>query len=242
VTAAEASDAGQKSLEHLHWIALAAPACYETAMGKPDAPEACVEAAQQELFQRLVRNGTWVVPTNIVEQALVEGDPRDPRLEYLPPAVRRLWEPREDMRTRGESGDESAIARRMNRRDLEWVGALHRAGVPLLAGTDTASWNPYTFPGFSLHDQLALLVQAGLTPMEALQTATLNPARFLGREKDLGAVRKGRLADLVLLDANPLQDIRNTRRIHAVVAAGRLLDRVALDRILAEVADAAAAR
>jgi imidazolonepropionase-like amidohydrolase len=106
---------------------------------------------------------------------------------------------------------------------------MREAGVPLLAGTDTPS--PFSFPGSGLHDELELLVEAGLSPLEALQTATRNPARFLGRLRDLGTVEKGKLADLVLLDADPLKHIGNTRRISAVVIGGRLLDRRALDRL-----------
>jgi imidazolonepropionase-like amidohydrolase len=94
--------------------------------------------------------------------------------------------------------------------------------------------NPFVFPGFSLHDELGLLVEAGLTPLEALQAATVNPARFLGRLDRQGTVERGRIADLVLLDANPLADISATKRIAAVIFAGRLYDRAALDAMLAD--------
>ncbi len=107
---------------------------------------------------------------------------------------------------------------------------MHAAGVPILAGSD--SLDPFNYPGSSLHEELRLLVQAGFTPMEALQTATSNPARFLKR--NLGALASDHLADLVILDANPLDDIANTERIHAVVQNGRVFDRAALDRLLAQ--------
>ena len=110
---------------------------------------------------------------------------------------------------------------------------MHKAGVGILAGTDTT--NPYCFPGFSLHDELALLVDAGLTPIEALQAATLNPAKFLNRLDDMGSVEPGKLADLVLLDADPLADIHNTTRIAAVVLEGKLLPKPQLQRMLDEV-------
>lgn len=113
------------------------------------------------------------------------------------------------------------------------VRLLNDAGVMLLAGTDVG--NPMLVPGISLHKELMLLVDAGLTPLEALQTATLNPARFLGAEDSLGTVEAGKFADLVLLDANPLEDIRNTQRILAVVSNGRLIRRSQLNRLLAEV-------
>jgi imidazolonepropionase-like amidohydrolase len=90
-------------------------------------------------------------------------------------------------------------------------------------------------PGFSLHDELANFVEAGFTPMEALQTATSNPAKFLGLESSFGSVETGQTADLVLLSANPLDDIHNTQKISAVIANGRLFDRAALDQMLAGV-------
>ena len=125
----------------------------------------------------------------------------------------------------------------MFKKQVAIVGAMRRAGVEILAGTDAL--NPYCFPGFSLHDELALLVSAGLTPMEALQSATLNPARFLGKEKELGSVEKSKLADLVLLDENPLVDIRNTQKISAVVMGGKLLTKSDLQQMLSEIESAA---
>jgi len=115
------------------------------------------------------------------------------------------------------------------------VGAMHGAGVQFLAGTDTPP-GVYVFPGFSLHEELQRFVAAGFTPMEALQTATLNPAKFLGMEDRLGTIEKGKLADLVLLDANPLEDIRNTQKIAGVIVNGRYLARADLDKMLAGVA------
>ena len=114
---------------------------------------------------------------------------------------------------------------------LQVVGAMQHAGVGILAGTDI--FNPFTFPGFSLHDELSLLVRAGLTPAEALRTATINPARALGLTASLGTVQPGKRADLVLLDANPLLDIANTRKIAGVVVNARYLDCRALDDLLA---------
>jgi imidazolonepropionase-like amidohydrolase len=117
---------------------------------------------------------------------------------------------------------------------LVLVRAMHRAGIPMLAGTDAAWGVPYTYAGFSLHDELELLVRAGLTPLESLQTATLNPARFLGRTQDLGTIEKGKLADMVMLTASPLEDIHNTQKIDAVFVDGRLLTRRDLDALLAQ--------
>jgi len=110
---------------------------------------------------------------------------------------------------------------------------MRRAGVEFLAGTDTPVMA--LVPGFSLHDELEAFVDAGFSPAGALRAATLAPARFLGRERELGTVEKGKLADVVLLDADPLKDVRNTRRIAAVVVNGRYLSRGELQRILGEV-------
>jgi imidazolonepropionase-like amidohydrolase len=101
----------------------------------------------------------------------------------------------------------------------------------LLAGTDVGV--PLQVPGISLHVELERLVEAGLSPLEALRAATLNPARVLDMTDSLGTVEAGKLADLVLLDANPLADIRNTQKIRAVVANGRLYRRAQLDQLLA---------
>jgi imidazolonepropionase-like amidohydrolase len=121
----------------------------------------------------------------------------------------------------------------MLQKSLEMVGKMSAARVRLMAGTDSPA--PFVFPGSSLHDELALLVKAGLTPMQALQAATRSPAEFLGKLEEQGTIEQGKFANLLLLDADPLEDIRNTRRIRAVVLRGRLLDRGALDEVLASV-------
>ena len=116
---------------------------------------------------------------------------------------------------------------------LEIIGIMHKTGVSFLAGSDLG--NPFIFAGFSLHDELELFVRAGLTPFEALQTATVNPAKYLGTEKSLGTIEKGKLADLVLLECNPLEDIKNTTRIAGVVINGKYLPKSELEKLLAQV-------
>jgi len=112
---------------------------------------------------------------------------------------------------------------------------MERIGVGLLTGCDGL------IAGFCVHDELAFMVRGGMTPLAALRTATLNPARYFGIEDTSGSVAPGKRADLVLLDANPLMDIANVRRIHAVVVAGRLLERKEFDEVLARVKAAASA-
>jgi imidazolonepropionase-like amidohydrolase len=129
-------------------------------------------------------------------------------------------------------------------RDLhaDMVRRLHRAGVPLLAGTDAVPMYPLTVPGFTLHDELLALVRAGVPPAAALRAATLEPAHYLGAADSLGTVEAGKVADLVLLDGNPLVDIRNTSRIAAIVLRGRLIDHGERQRMLEGVARRAVGR
>jgi imidazolonepropionase-like amidohydrolase len=123
--------------------------------------------------------------------------------------------------------------------DWKFTSELHRAGLPLLVGSD--SLDAFVFPGQSLHRELAEFVRAGVSPGEALRDATLGAAKFLRREKDFGTVEPGKLADLVLFDANPLENIANTQKVFAVVRGGKLLRRAALDALLARAKSAAAA-
>ena len=221
LTAAEVSARGQKSIEHFTGLDEA----------KADVKKAITLAAI------LKRNRTWLCPTLIMRQSYASLDDaklaHDPRLRYVKPSWARRW-----LRMAADSAktsrEEWANRRALVEKEKALVGLLHRNGVEILAGTDEVS--PFCAPGFSLHDELVLLVTAGLTPIQALQSATLNPARFFERDRDLGSIEQGKLADLVLLDGNPLRDIRNTQKINAVVVNGRLLDRQALDEMLSKVA------
>jgi imidazolonepropionase-like amidohydrolase len=125
--------------------------------------------------------------------------------------------------------------------ELEIVRKLHSAGVPFLAGTDTPA-GVDVIPGISLHLELQRFVAAGFTPLQALQTATLNPAKFFNRLNDFGTVKPGRFADLVLLEANPLADIANTRKIEAVVADGHYLSQQDLTQLQTKLKQLAATR
>jgi imidazolonepropionase-like amidohydrolase len=121
------------------------------------------------------------------------------------------------------------------------VRKLHAANVPFLAGTDTPA-GVDVIPGISLHLELQRLVAAGFTPLEALQTATLNPANFYHRRDDFGTIETGRIADLVLLESNPLENIANTRTIAGVIADGRYMSRDDLDRLRARLKQLAATK
>lgn len=258
VTAAEASDAGQRSIEHLT-CELRACSSDESRLLREEffnprkqqssAQSHAREVAWQRellrtysdnkaaaLIDKFVRNQTWQVPTLILLQKdaypTPESDPsHDARRKYIPRHFLEGWVKGARARDKGTSPAEFALRKALLAKSIQFVGIMEAAGVRIMAGTDSAA--PYVFPGSSLHDELALLVQAGLTPMQALQAATKNPAEFLGKLETQGTVEPGKIADLVLLDANPLDDIRNTQKIRAVFVRGKLLDRNALDELLA---------
>ncbi len=189
-------------------------------------------AKAEALFRSLAKHGTRVVPTlTVVRGSLFSSDPAsadDPRLRYMPAGLVGFW--KSYAGTSPLTAEQRAEREARFNRQLELVGAMHRAGVEMLVGTDTP--NPYCFPGFSVHDELAWLVKAGLTPMAALQAATRQAAAFLGKLDSFGTLEKGKLADLVLLDANPLDNIENTQKIAAVVMGGKLLRAEALQEML----------
>jgi imidazolonepropionase-like amidohydrolase len=187
----------------------------------------------------LAQTQTWQAPTLAWQRGGEFLDQRDlkhqPLDKYVPAYWRDVtWRRFTDEMMPDLLKDPLALRQDYFARNLKIVGAMHHAGVPFLAGTDSAP-GVYIMPGFSLHDELANFVEAGFTPMESLQTATSNAAKFFGMEASLGSVGSGKMADLVLLNANPLEDIRNTRKISAVWTHGRLFDRAALDGILLQV-------
>jgi len=187
-----------------------------------------------------VRNGTYQCPTLVIHQAWASlRHPEffeDPRLRYIPVKHRKSVDFYLDP-ARSWSTERKVVTERLFQDRLRMVSSLQRAEVELLAGTD-ASFG-YPVAGFALHDELGLFVQAGLTPMEALKTATYNPAKYFGLLNSLGTVEPGKIADLVLLNANPLDDIGNTKRIEAVIVNGRYLSRTHLDKLLIDIEAAA---
>jgi hypothetical protein len=264
----EAAEAGLKSIEHLEGMLVSTSSDearirkawleYEAKIlalkGKPAPPEleeenfrsiaASLDTFSEEkagrLYALFVRNGTYHCPTLVIHQAW--GSLRnpdifnDPHLRYVPVKQRKsvnfYLEP-----ARSWPVEWKAITERLFQDRLRMVRDMQHAGVELLAGTDTAYGYPVA--GFALHEELRLFVQAGLSPMEALKTATYNPAKYLGLLDSLGTVEQGKIANLVLLEANPLDDIGNTQRINAVIINGRYLPKEQLQRMLSEIEAAA---
>ena len=248
VRASEASNAGQKSFEHLIGIFEGSSPLEDEFLkgGKSEGKFLSTYDPKraEALFALLAKNQTWQCPTLVWERGgnLLElnDTAHYPLAKYVPAYWKDVTWKRFAKEIMQYNTDDFSTRKRFVDKELEVVKAMHKASIPFLAGTDTPP-GVYVFPGFSLHQELQRFVAAGFTPLEALQTATLNPAKFLGMQDRLGSIEKGKLADLVLLDANPLEDIRNTQRIAGVVVNGRYLSRAELDKILVEVEKAATA-
>ena len=255
ITPAEAATSGQRTVEHPEALAAGcstrrdaererlarALAGYGGTGGSPQlllmqvrhyrelydsrAPAACRTAFEMYRREGLVVSADLLVYHYVghADELLADST----RMRLVPEPIRRNWE--------GMLGSEMAhelqsIVRPIPALELANVRLAHAAGVVILAATDVDI--PFGVPGLTLHDELARLVEAALSPLDALRAATLDPARVLGMADSLGSIEPGKLADLVLLDADPLADIRNTRRIRAVVADGRLYRRADLDRLV----------
>ena len=231
VTPAEASNGGQQTIEHV--ATLFEGTFHQLVVGSlADAMRAWRAKGAAELFATFVKNGTVFDPTLIAYQRILE--PADPaHLRYVAASLKKEAAERKPL-----TDEQLAEWKPVYAEYLEVTRLAHQAGVIMVTGSDIAADR---VPGFTLHEELELLVRIGMTPLEALRAATLNCASVAGRANDLGTIEGGKLADLVLLDADPLADIRNTRKIHAVVARGKLFRRAELDRLLAE-GEALAAR
>lgn len=253
-----ASNAGLRSIEHMRNLEMSCTADWEKLMEtrrkelKDGAREAggdlrsrlhqlqrsyAVEnqdsAMRAKVLGTLAKNNTWLVPTLTIlafreNRAYARPAWRD-QFKYLPDSITARWLAGAERLTRMPV-DSAAV--RFAQWGYDMVNRLPEAGVGIMAGTDT----PIAFltPGFSLHEELRLLVNSGLSPMQALEAATLRPAEYFNLQDDLGTVEAGKIADLLLLDANPLEDIENTQRIRAVIKDGHLHDRAQLDAWLTE--------
>ncbi|MEP7339768.1 MAG: amidohydrolase family protein [Acidobacteriota bacterium] len=177
------------------------------------------------LFSLFIKNRTHVVPTQIWSTRFsplnAQDLPKDESLRLAPASMRARWDKRRGDVIKASSPEDFAFRQLLFDKSRDLVTTMIRARVPLLAGTD--AMDGYVLPGAGLHEELELFVKSGMTPMAALQSATRDAAKFFGKLDSLGTIERGKVADLVLLDADPLQFIANTRKIHAVVIGGRLM-------------------
>lgn len=181
----------------------------------------------------LAKNQTWQIPTltiDVFDAYKTFATPSwQESFKYLPSHIEQRWKTEiADLVAGGQDPSIKEYADWM----VNMIGEIHKAKIGIMAGTDCPIY--YLTPGLSLHEELALLVKAGLSPLEAIETATLKPAQYFDLEKELGLIEEGMLADLLILDANPLTDIRNTTEINAVVKQGRMYTRQELDAMLEE--------
>ncbi len=203
------------------------------------------ETTARAAYKRLARRGTAVTPTlngSFVTTYLDRNDHRgDDYLKYIGPGLQATYAWRVE---RAAKDDAAAIERRHQRyeRNAAILPLLQQSGVTVLAGTDAGFLNSFNYPGVGLHDEMQRFVESGLTPLQTLQAATINGARFLGQEKLHGTLAAGKAADILLLDADPLRDISATRRIDTFVLRGEVHDREALDGMLEEVRKRVAAQ
>lgn len=257
----EASDLGMHSFEHFFGTSIHCSTRRDEILAglvatpyDPEAPRDFFNLARQfefesvsayspiaarAYFDRLRHNGTWHSPTLTINRIVTQPadtHKQDPRLKYVPADLRESWAVGIE-RFAPKTPEQIALQERYYQATLRLVGEAHEAGVGLIGGTDCL--NPYTFPGSGLHEELAFLVEAGLSPLRALKTVTADAAKFLGRERTSGTVAAGKEADLVLLDANPAADIRNIAKIDTVITRGHVLDRTARQRMLDAVEAAA---
>ena len=248
IRASEAVASGQRTFEHLIGIFEASSPDEDKYLSGKKSPgmflatfDAKREAA---IIQLLAKNHVWQCPTLFWErgQWLVDAIDysKDPDLSFAAHTwVTKLWPASQKSIAKTLDTDPLPVRGKFVTHELDIIRKLNAAKVPLLAGTDTAA-GVDVIPGISLHLELQRFVAAGLTPLEALQTATLNPAKFYNKLADYGPIQKGRIADLVLLTANPVEDIGNTRKIAGVIADGRYISPQDLDQLRSKLKQLAA--
>ena len=249
LTIDQAVDDGLSSIEHIDYL-IKAGSPREAEIGAAYAAGQLTYGAASDAFvdsfdatyarkayRRLAAKGVYVTPTLNMGRILAfldrEDHSRDEGLAYIGPGLRKTYDWRIE-RAAKATPEQVAARHKEHELSMKVLPMLQAAGIPILAGTDAGYLNSYNYPGEGLHDELELYVKAGLTPQQALASSILTGPKFLGHADRYGAVGRGKTADLLVLDANPLRSVAATRKISAVILHGRLLDRAALDKLLAE--------
>jgi hypothetical protein len=218
-------------------------------MPTPEVRDQADAAKIPEVVARIKKSGVWVTPTLALFEVIADTKtPNEqmlgkPELKFILPNAVKMWAGQRQHSMEEGPFTGSGLGAWFTKTHASFVAEMNKQGVPLMAGSDSPQF--FLVTGFALHEELASLVKAGLTPIEALKTATANPAQYLrslpnggsavGIEADFGTIAAGKRADLVLLSADPTVDIANTRKIEGVCVRGKWVDRAALDGLLAEV-------
>jgi imidazolonepropionase-like amidohydrolase len=252
VTLGEAVDAGLDATEHLYYV-------FKACSSKEDSLTALVRnslttpkplglfamlpavydtyspAAAQRIFKQMAAHHTAAVPTLSIGKTLAEltenDHAHDTLRAYIDPKIQATYT-RRLASAKQQSPAARAFTQKLEAKFMSLVPQMQAAGVTILAGSDSGPFNSFVYPGASLQDELAMLVQAGLTPAQALRAATINGARFMGVESRTGTIATGKDADLLLLTANPLTNIANVKKIAAVVSRGKVYQAPELVRML----------
>lgn len=251
VTVLEAANAGQKTQEHLYgFIEIASDSAdywfqYQQGKIKDSAflkrsyrkdflYRTYNEQKLKTVLQKIKQTNTWICPTLTVNRGIAYVNDttllNDPRMVYMGTFIKNFWDARQDFRFKSWTEKDFEQSRYEFELKLKIVKLIHNAGIPLLAGTDYP--NPHCYIGFGLHDELEWLVKAGLTPAEALKTATINPAKFMNIADKNGTVAINKKANLVLLAKNPLEQISNTKTIEMVLLNGQVFTAVQLQAMM----------
>ncbi len=249
LTVGQAVDAGISSIEHLSYAYKAgvkdeAGIAADFAAGRIDRAGAQArldagfdQATAMASYAKLRDRGVFVTPTLNIERLLAfldsDDHSKDAFLAYIGPGLRKTYQWRID-RAAQATPEQIEARHRRYRQTAAVMPLLQKAGVTIMAGTDAGFLNSFDYPALGLHQELALYVENGLTPAEALSAATRAGPKWFGMLDRYGSVEVGKQADLVLLDRNPLEDIAATRTVNTVVLRGRVEDRAALDKLLAD--------
>ncbi len=254
LTLEQVSDAGLASVEHLGYALRAGSPQREEVMKKvaegkmspADATQIFIESFDASLasaaYAKIAANGTAITPTLKISKTLAYLDKddhsRDEYLSYVGPGLVKTYEGRV---IRAAQADEAEIAQRHARYEKvkTLLPLLHQAGVMIIAGTDSGYLNSFVYPGLALHEELILFVEAGLTPLQALQASILSGPKYLGVQDQFGTLETGKSGDVLILNGNPLEDISSTQDISTVILRGKIYNRQSLDSILLTVKEKA---
>lgn len=254
----DASRTGMKSLEHLLNIPLECSAEEQNIKNRTVDYGGIEDRLQQYIFRNklmiesydpqkakklyaeFVKNDTWHTPTISMwyKNAYFESEEKEDQayFKYLPRYMRKYWTPQFNDHLKYRQEAFLKAQQLLVDHYMRIIGDMHKAGVKLLAGTDIGA-NPLCWPGIGVHTELKMFEEAGLSPYEALKTATINPVRYLGIEEEYGTIEKGKFADMILLSANPLESISNTQLIEGVIKSGSYYSKKRINEFLEEIAD-----